>query len=325
MMDRRDFLAAVLAVPECALAFGPEALAKAAALTRDAVSARLGASTACLAGLSLLDAIRELQRLGFGTLEIIAYTGARHSVGDIPGFAYESASASERDRVFAATRGFRHISAHLPFQDVRLFSSRVEDRRVALERLRRAMDGLAFLRGEMAVMHLGWPDKGLRFRDIWQPMIDTLRALGDHAGERKLKLGIETMQPDSVRDYSEIIVAAAHPQVGAVVDTGHIRGATDIGLPADRRDTDEARARFNDVLNTLVSAVGKNVLHVHVSDIRRADWVDHKEIGTGVIDFRRFFTTLRGIDYKGLFVLELEEPDTVGALRRSKAYVEKLI
>src|SRR5918999_536318 len=79
---------------------------------------RLGASTACLAGLSLLQAIQQLQRLEFGTLEMIAYTGARHSVGDIPGFAYDQTSAAERDVTFRATRQFRHISAHLPFQDI---------------------------------------------------------------------------------------------------------------------------------------------------------------------------------------------------------------
>ena len=313
-ISRRGFLSAALALP--ALRDAPR--------VQTAVD-RLGASTACLAGLSLLDAIKQLERLGFGAVEMIAYTGARHSVGDIPGFAYDQASAAERELVFNATRRFRHISAHLPFQDVRLFSSDAAERRGGLARLQRAMDGLAFLRGEMAVMHLGWPDKGLRFRDIWQPMIDTLRSLGDYAAERTLKLGIETMQPDSVRDYTELIVAAGHPSVGAVIDTGHIRGSTDIGVLAKRRDTDEARARFNDVLNTLVATAGKKVLHVHVSDVRRSDWTDHREIGSGIIDFPRLFTTLRGIGFDGLYVLELEEPDTIGALERSRAYVEKLI
>lgn len=286
---------------------------------------RLGASTACLAGLSLLDACRQLERLGFQTIEIIAYAGARHSVGDIPGFAYETASEAERERVFSATRGFRHISAHLPFQDVRLFSSNTDARKAGLLRLQHALDGLAFLRGELAVMHVGWPDKGLGFRDIWQPMIDTLRLLGDYAAQRQLKLGIETMQPNSVRDFADLVQAVAHSHVGAVIDTGHIRGATDIGLPAAQRDTGEARARFNDVLNTLVTTVGGKVMHVHVSDVSRADWTDHRAIGTGIIDFPRFFATLRRIEFGGLQVLELEEADTVGALVRSRTYVEKLL
>jgi sugar phosphate isomerase/epimerase len=286
---------------------------------------RVGASTACLAGLSLLDALKQLERVGFQTVEMIAYTGARHAVGDIPGFAYEQASVAERDLVFNATRGFHHISAHLPFQDVRLFSSDAAETRAGLTRLQSAIDGLAFLRGEMAVMHLGRPDQGVRFRDIWQPMVDTLRSLGDYAAKRTLKLGIETMQPDSVRDYTELVAAVDHPSVGAVIDTGHIRGATDIGLPPERRDTDEARARFNDVLNTLVTNTGRKVFHLHVSDVSRSGWVDHREIGSGIIDFPRLFATLRRIAFGGLYVLELEEPDTLGALERSRAYVKKLM
>jgi sugar phosphate isomerase/epimerase len=313
-VTRREFLAAALTSP----------LLRAAPPLQTA-SDRVGASTACLAGLSLLEALQQLGRLGFETVELIAYTGARHSVGDIPGFAYDRASAVHRDAVFDATRRFRHISAHLPFQDVRLFTADAAERNTGLARLHAAIDGLAFLRGELAVMHLGWPDKGMGFRDIWRPMIDTLRSLGDYAAKRSVRVGFETMQPDSVRDYSELIAAVDHPSVGAVIDTGHIRGSRDIGLPAERRDTDEARAQFNDVLNTLVRAAGTKVLHLHVSDVSRSEWVDHREIGTGVIDFPRLFRTLRGIDFRGLYVLELEEPDTTGALIRSRAYVQKLI
>jgi sugar phosphate isomerase/epimerase len=128
-----------------------------------------------------------------------------------------------------------------------------------------------------------------------------------------------------VRDYTELIADANHPSVGAVIDTGHIRGSTDIGLSAERRDSDEARARFNDVLDRLVTVAGSRVFHLHLSDVRRSDWADHREIGSGIIDFPRLFATLRRIGYRGLYVLELEEPDTIGALARSRGYVEKLI
>lgn len=313
-VHRRTFLASVLALP--ALQSRPR---------RGMRMEHLGASTACLAGLSLLDALRELERLRFETVELIAYTGARHSVGDIPGFDYASASAAERDRVFQATRPFRHISAHLPFQDVRLFSSDTAARRDGLARLRLALDGLAFLGGEMAVMHVGSPDKGSTFRDIWQPMVETLRELGDYAAERRLRLGIETMQPDSVRDYTELVAAVGHRHVGAVIDTGHIRGSRDVGAPVRQPDTAEARSRFNDVLNDLVTAAGDTVLHLHLSDVRRTDWADHREIGTGIIDFPRLFGTLRAIGFAGLQVFELEEPDTVAALQRSRALVARLI
>jgi sugar phosphate isomerase/epimerase len=318
-MDRRRFLASTVAVPALALAFPGR--------SRRAWQTvpRLGASTACFAGMSLQDAMAHLKRIGFGTIELITYTGARHSVGAIPGFDFAASTQDERDRVFALTRGFQHITGHLPFQGFSLFSHDSADRQTGLTRIRAALDGLAFLQGELGVMHIGSPPRGATYRDIWQPMIDTLRRLGDYAGERGLKLAVETMQPDSVRDYSELLTELRHPAVGAAIDTGHIRGSRDIGLPPERRDSDDARARFNDVLISLVAGLGDKVAHFHISDVRASDWADHRRIGSGVIDFPRLLGTIRRIGYRGVFVLELEEPEVLPAVEQSKTYVERLL
>jgi sugar phosphate isomerase/epimerase len=318
-MNRRQFLASAAVAPVAAVWSSGRVLRAAQAVPR------LGASTACFAGMPLPDAIAHLERIGFGTLELITYTGARHSVGDIPGFDFAASSPAERDRVFAMTRGFQHITGHLPFQGFSLFSGDDQERQSGLARIRAALDGLAFLKGELGVMHVGSPPKGRTFRDIWQPMVDTLRMLGDYAAERRLKLGVETMQPDSARDYAQLFADVRHPAVGAAIDTGHIRGSRDIGLPPERRDSDEARARFNDVLNSLVADLGGKVVHFHISDVSASGWVDHKRIGSGIIDFPRLFATIRRIGYRGVFVLELEEADKLAAVEQSKAYVERLL
>lgn len=319
-MNRRQFLASTLALSAaaCAARRQPETGAP-----RE--SARLGASTACFAGFPLIEALAHLQRLGFGTVEMITYTGARHSVGDIPGFSYANSAPREREAVFVASRKFRYITGHLPFQGISLFSGDTREREAGLNQIRSALDGLAYLRGELGVMHVGSPGTGRRFVDIWRPMIDTLRLLGDYAAERHLLIGVETMQPDSIREYADLIAETRHPAVGAAIDTGHIRGAREVGIPAGRRNTAEARARFNDVLNTLVTAVGQHLVHFHISDVAAADWVDHKSIGTGIVDFPRLFATVRSIGYRRLFVLELEEPDQLAAVAASKTYVQPLI
>jgi sugar phosphate isomerase/epimerase len=320
-MNRRQFLMSTLAA---AAAAGCAARGRTGQGPTPAFP-RLGASTACFAGFSLAEAIAHLKRLGFGTIEIITYTGARHSVGDIPGFSFISSSPRERQLVFDATRAFGHISGHLPFQGFSLFSSDSRARETGLDQIRSALDGLAYLKAELGVMHIGSPGAGRRYRDIWQPMIDTLRMLGDYAAERHLKIGVETMQPDSVREFADLIAETRHPAIGATIDTGHIRGSSDIGLPVERRNTEEARERFNDVLNTLVSAVADKLVHFHISDVWAADWVDHKRIGSGVIDFPRLFGTVRRIGYRQLFVLELEEPNQLEAVAQSKHYVETLL
>lgn len=318
-MNRREFVAAGLALP-----IAPSALLDSLRLGKPE-PVRLGASTACLAGYSLLDALAELRRMDFSTVEVIAYTGASHSGGEIPGFDMYESTERERERVYEATRPFRHISAHMPFHDLQILSSDESMRRVSLERIRRAIDGLAYLEGELAVVHAGWPEEGKSFRDIWPQMVDTLRSLGDYSGQRGIRIGLETMQPDSVRDYTDLMFDIDHPMVGATIDTGHIRGSTDIGLPPERRDSPEARERFNDVLGTLFTLLGDKVLHVHLSDVQRADWRDHRAIGSGIIDFERVFRTLDAMDYDGLLVFELEEPNQLEALQASKALAEELM
>lgn len=319
-MHRREFLRRSLALP-IAQACSPVRFST----TSPPAGARLGASTACLAGYSLLESVREIRRLGFSTIEIIAYTGARHSVGEIPGFDLREASEREREQVYDATRPFRHISAHMPFQDVQLLVRDAQARRTAIERVKQAMDGLAFLGGEMAVVHAGWPEQGVTYREIWRPMLDTFRELGDHAAERDMRIGLETMQPASVEEYARLVFEIDHPAVGATIDTGHIRGATDIGLPPERRDSPEGRQRFNDVLARVFDEVAEKVLHVHLSDVSGTDWRDHRALGTGIVDFPRVFGKLDEIGYEGLLVLELEEQDQVNALASSRELAHRLM
>jgi sugar phosphate isomerase/epimerase len=156
---------------------------------------RLGASTACLAGRTLLEALDEMSRMGFQTVELIAYTGASHSVGPIPGFDYVAAGEAERERVYSATRTFGHLSSHLPFQDFQLFAGGSPERERGLRQIEDALDGLAYLEGSLGVMHVGWPPEGKTFRDIWRPMIDTLRSLGDYAAGRGLKIPFLPYRP----------------------------------------------------------------------------------------------------------------------------------
>jgi sugar phosphate isomerase/epimerase len=273
----------------------------------------------------LLPALRRLRELGFSAVEMVTYVGAKHSVGEIPGFAYHRASEKERQAVFDATRGFARISAHLPFHDLHPFSFNEDVRQFSVDLSKKAIDGLAFLEGELAVFHVGGPGPGVTYKDIWKPMVDTLRALGDHAGRHGIRVGVETMQPPSVQEYAQLIHDVAHPHVGATIDTGHIRGAADLQIPLPRRQQPEARQRYNDVLAQVLDAVGDKLLHFHLTDVRAADWVDHHTVGTGIVDFARLVATLKKRRFPGLMVFELEEPDEVGALQASRAHMAKLL
>lgn len=285
---------------------------------------RLGASTACLPGYSLLQALQILGRLGFSTVELITYEGASHSAGPIPGFTFHRMATAEREALYAATRPFRHISGHLPFQDLHLFSRNRDIREFSRQLVERTVDGLSFLRAELAVLHIGSPPAGAAYRAIWGDLLGFLARIGDYAAERKIKIGIETMQPDTVRDFTELIQDLNHAHVGAVIDTGHIRSCRDLVILPEERNTPRARRQYNEVLFRLVETLGSRVFHYHLNDVRGEDWVDHRTLGTGIVDFQRLFQHLARSAWKGLMVLELEEPDSVAALEQSKSFIEKL-
>ena len=62
----------------------------------------------------------------------------------------------------------------------------------------------------------------------------------------------------------------------------------------------------------------ERVVHLPLHDVRKADWRDHRALGTGVIELDPLLRTLRAIGYDGLWQFELEEPEQEGALTASR-------
>jgi len=300
------------------------AVASAKAGSLASTTDRLGASVACLAGRSLAEAIDEVARLGFATLELITYAGARHSGGAIPGFWFHTLNGREQQALYDATRRFRHISGHMPFQDLHLFSYSPDVRTFSFDQIVKALDGLAFLHGETAVVHAGALPPGTTYRDVWPVMLDVFRRLGDQAAKRKLRIGIETMQPDTSDDYVRLIHEIGHPNVGATIDTGHIRGAKDLLVSPNQRGTPEARAAYNHLLGKIIERLGDKVVHYHLSDVRATDWADHRLLGSGIVDFAPVLRAATRLRRPPLLVMELEESDGPAALAASRAHLQKV-
>ena len=108
-----------------------------------------------------------------------------------------------------------------------------------------------------------------------------------------------------------------HPAVGACIDVGHL--VSSVGR--ERRNTDDGAKAYNEYLLDLVEVLGPKLWHFHIHDVRYDDWRDHREAGTGILDYAALVARLRKVSFTGRFVLELEEPDTIAALRRSQAHL----
>jgi sugar phosphate isomerase/epimerase len=282
-------------------------------------SGRLGLNTACLPGRPITDAARLGRQLGFRAIELLAFAGYTHSMGELAGFYFDLLSSAERDELRRMVAPFDHVSLHAPFIDIALLAPNPGVRAEALRQVEVAIGATAFLGGSTVTAH-ACAKHGRTLEEYWDDMVTTFRALGDRAGEAGVTLTVETGHPTGVETFARLIHDIAHPAVGANIDVGHLVGY----LPAELRGTEEGAARYRRLLIEQLDALGDKVFHFHLHDVRLSDFRDHRGVGRGFLDFGAIMEWCRNAKYGGLWVLELEEPDAVEAVRESKALLESL-
>jgi len=280
------------------------------------VEPTIGTALASLAGLSLHEAIDTARALGFEGIGLLAADNARHSIGSLPGFWWDRMDRVGRYALRRALDGCR-LSVHAPFVDLPLLSYCPHVRNLAGRLVRDSFECAAFLGAETVTIHVQ-PQPFVSLNGSWSEMLEMVRGLGDTARVLGVRIGIETGYPPDVADFARLIGAVDHPNVGATLDIGHVT----IGYPHDRLDTGGVE-RTNARITKLVKGLGTKILHAHIHDVRASDWRDHRELGTGIHDMATICTALRSVGYAGLLEFELEETDTLGALARSKAQVER--
>jgi sugar phosphate isomerase/epimerase len=209
---------------------------------------------------------------------------------------------------------------HAPFVDAPLFTY---NRRIAQEALRqvKACIGVAGRLGMSAVAVHANARGQLDARDYWDDMVRVFRELGDAAAEAGTLVALETGYPNRYQQFLDLVRGIDHPAVGACVDVGHVAFLDESGP----RGADEGVANYNRTLVELCRALGDRLIHMHLHDVRKADWRDHRQLGSGVIDLPRLVGTLAEIGYDGLMQFELEEPDREPALLASRAALAEAI
>ena len=281
---------------------------------------KIGANTACLAGYSLDEAVETLAGMGFQTVELLAFAGARHSIGDLAGFWFGRLTDAEKEHLKNAVSSFQHVSIHAPFIHTPLITHNDGIQEVASRQVKDAIDAAAYLGGSTTVIHIN-PKPSFAMHQYWDEMVNVCRMLGDYAAGGKVLIGVETRFPPGVEDYVGLIESIDHPAVGAAVDVGHVRDS----VAVDLRATEEGVQKFNDNLMEIVSGLGDRVFHFHLHDVRLRDWRDHRSAGTGIIDFTRLFAYLLNSGYDHLMTFELEEENREESLLQSKNYIEGIV
>lgn len=281
---------------------------------------QLSASTACAPNRSLAGAVDLFHRLGFPGIELLAFEGARHSQGDLPGRWLYALGPGELDTLREQFASFAPVTTHSPFIEVRLFAFNPGIRAETRRQLEGTIAGTAALGGIATVVHAN-VKPFYSLRETWADMVNTFRQLADIGAMYGVQVCVETMYPPTVDQFTALVHEVDHPFFGACVDLGHVAWT----VPDPLRGTPDGVALYNDNVNTLCVALGEKLFHAHLHDVRPCDWRDHRACGTGCLDYPRLLDTLIALDYSGPLTLELEEPEVEEALSRSHAFVTALL
>lgn len=281
---------------------------------------RVGVGIACFANHDLWSALDRVDALGFRSVELLSVEGSRHSVGLLPGIWFDGITDEDLARLKAALAGFVHTSVHAPFVDAPLFTY---NRGIAAEALRQVTTCIAVagrLGMEAVAIHANARGQ-LDAADYWSDLLAVFRQLGDAAAAAGTLVALETGYPRRYRQFVDLVHQIDHPAVGACVDIGHVAFLEESGP----RGTDEGVANYNRNLVRLCRDLGDKLVHMHLHDVRKADWRDHRTLGSGVIDLPALFQTLGDVGYQGLMQFELEEPEQEISLLASRAALEAAI
>lgn len=278
------------------------------------LSARLGFSSASLAGYSLAEACLAGRDLGFEVVEFLGFGGYCHSLGELDGFYFERLSDQERADLRQLAAPFAAVSTHAQFFELPMLSPNPALRETSLRQLEIAIEAVAFLGGALTVTHAA-PKATHTLEQSWPELVALYRHLGDRAAAQGVRVTIETCFPPRVDDFARLIHDIDHPAVGANVDVGHLTP----NVPAEIRGTPDEGPFYNDLLEQHLRSLGPKLYHFHLHDVRAGDLRDHRACGRGIIDYARLLRVAAELDYAGVFVFELEEPDRVEALAESRA------
>ena len=279
---------------------------------------QISTTLASLANDDLEAAIQKVADLGFASIGLLAVKGSRHSIGDLPGFWFDELSAGERANLKALLRPFQRLGLHAPFLDTPLLSYSRHVMATSRQLIRTAIEAAAYFGAETATIHVN-TRRRFSLDDDWEALMTLLRDLGDYGALLGVKIGVETGFPPDINTFVRIVREVDHPFVGATIDVGHVA----FGVEKALWGTDEGVTKHNDYLAWLCDEIGEKFIHMHIHDVRKSDWRDHRMVGGNAedhctIDWPRLFANLKRIDYTGLLELEMEEVDREDALSISK-------
>jgi sugar phosphate isomerase/epimerase len=291
-----------------------DTLFAAGAITADSLRAQgfpswtLGANTA-VTGYGLFEAIALIRGLGFETIEIQPMGKIAATPGQFPGFHFDRISDADKRRIRESLKGFRYVTAHLPYTDLHWLSRFEPTAEFSTKQVDIALEAAAYYECKVAVIH---PEvaNGQTMEQSWPELVRRIRRWGDRAQKAGIRLALETGYPRSVRDYLRLIREIDHDSVGSTLDVGHQAHYEELvaNVKPEERGTPKGIRAYNDTIHAIIDGLGPKLFHFHIHDIEPQTWAEHKPLIYGFVDYPRLLAKLKRVNYRGLLIFEIGGP-----------------
>lgn len=257
---------------------------------------KLGLSSLLFPNASIEDIVKFSAKLGAECVEIIY---------DVPHFPpdYDQHKLSDIKELLDA-HGLQ-VSVHGSFWDLNPASHHRELQKLTLDQVRRSIDACHVLGGEIVVLHFGRcpvPEAKDFLEEAKRRYRGFIEKCLPYARERGVTLALEnaigqpTTYPSTVEELKQLVLELKGAKVA--FDIGHAHLAE---RRAGRKATGPAIARA-------IEDLRGHLVHVHVHDNHGKD-DDHLPPGDGDINFKPVVEALRAINYRGLLIAELCNPE----------------
>ena len=231
----------------------------------------------------LHEALRVLHECGWGAFEISAEHLIAIETDRDPQSLIEKILGTLRDLELSAPQAHAYLEADVADPDV-------EKRERDINRLLHHIDISGSLGVQNVVIHPGGKlgDTQTEQKCVQKLNVEAFRRLGDFAGERAIRIGIENMKHQGATTSAELLELLAlinHSAIGITLDTSHANTST---------------------LNVaqVVREFGPHLVATHISD-SNANGSQHLIPGDGTIDWPAVMDAFHDVDYRGLFNMEI--------------------
>jgi sugar phosphate isomerase/epimerase len=213
---------------------------------------------------------------------------------------------ADLDRLIESLDWNPQLTLHAPFMDLSPGAVDTMVRAATQTRFKQLLNVAAVLRPRAVVFHAAYDRWRFAGRsDIWlENSMDTWSRVMELAGKVDgMRVAMENVFDEEPEPLRMLIERVGHPSFGFCFDTGHFNLFSQ--APMDEWFT----------------SLGRHILEVHLHDNRGAA-DSHEALGTGTVDFERFFHLLRSSGADPVYTLEAHDPaDIEPSLEKIRGYL----